>query len=122
MWFVWASAHAPSQYFPVPLRPSGWAGPNFCRFAVLTLTLVHDGMAAVFRSVVLLCELRYRYIGLESGAKIVDNNDILNYNGLMWNAQYPRVKAPSTNDELFMNQRKPESRTNSGRFSPLLSL
>ncbi|KAI0289975.1 hypothetical protein BC826DRAFT_582188 [Russula brevipes] len=27
--FVWASVHAPSQYFPVPLRPSGWAGPFF---------------------------------------------------------------------------------------------
>ncbi|KAI0090889.1 hypothetical protein BDY19DRAFT_1035754 [Irpex rosettiformis] len=27
--FVWASAHAPSQYFPVLLRPSGWAGHFF---------------------------------------------------------------------------------------------
>ena len=40
MRFVWASAHAPSQYFPVPLRPSGWAGPLFCWFNVLTLTLL----------------------------------------------------------------------------------
>ena len=38
--FVWASAHAPSQYFPVLLRPSGWAGHFFGSFAVLTLTLV----------------------------------------------------------------------------------
>ncbi|KAI0790049.1 hypothetical protein C8Q75DRAFT_819075 [Abortiporus biennis] len=27
--FVWAPAHAPSQYFPVLLRPSGWAGHYF---------------------------------------------------------------------------------------------
>jgi len=26
---VWAPAHAPSQYFPVLLRPSGWAGLFF---------------------------------------------------------------------------------------------
>ena len=37
--FVWASAHAPSQYFPVLLRPSGWAGHLFWRKLVLTLTI-----------------------------------------------------------------------------------
>ncbi|EIM90260.1 uncharacterized protein STEHIDRAFT_52003 [Stereum hirsutum FP-91666 SS1] len=30
---------APSKYFPVPLRPSGWVGHLFCRFSALTLTL-----------------------------------------------------------------------------------
>jgi hypothetical protein len=37
---VWASVHAPSQYFPVPLRPLWLGGLLFlCRSAVLTLTL-----------------------------------------------------------------------------------
>jgi hypothetical protein len=37
--FVWASAHAPSKYFPVLLRPL-WLGRLFFRlFSVLTLTL-----------------------------------------------------------------------------------
>jgi hypothetical protein len=32
LWLVWASAHASSQYFPVPLRPLWLGGPFFSIF------------------------------------------------------------------------------------------